>query len=50
MNGVFVSNKYERNALKKVYPSRKWAKKVDSMSDDQVFSIYMRLKAKNHRI
>lgn len=35
----------ERAALKAVYPGRKWARKVDGMSDSQVQAIYLRLKS-----
>lgn len=34
----------ERNELKKAYPSKKWAEKVDKMKDDQVVAIYARLR------
>lgn len=34
----------EREALKKVYRSRKWWNKVNKMSDEQVAAIYLRLK------
>lgn len=37
----------ERQILKKVYPtSTKWAKRIDKMSDSQIFAILMRFKAK----
>ena len=37
----------ERQKLKKAYPtSTRWAKRVDKMSDAQVFAVLMRLKAK----
>lgn len=35
----------KREVLKRVYPSNKWARKVDHMSDDQVTAVYLRLKA-----
>lgn len=38
-----ASNK-EREALKKAYPSKKWAEKVNKMSDAQVIAVYMRLR------
>lgn len=34
-----------RASLKTVYPSSKWARKVDRMTDDQVVAIYRRLQA-----
>lgn len=37
----------EREALKKAYDSKDWAKRVDKMRDDQVHAIYMRLKNQN---
>lgn len=38
-------NSREREAVKTVYPSQKWSRKVDLMNDDQVIAIYKRLKA-----
>lgn len=35
----------ERAALKKVYPTRKWAMKVNRMSDDEVITIILRLES-----
>lgn len=35
----------ERELLKKAYPSKKWAAKVDKMSDSQVAAVYLRLKS-----
>lgn len=37
----------KREALKKVYPTAKWAKKVNLMSPDQVTAVYLRLKNQN---
>lgn len=37
----------EREQLKKVYPSSKWAQKVDKMSESQLVAVYMRLKQQN---
>jgi hypothetical protein len=34
----------EREYVKAVYPNAAWSKKVDSMADDQVIAIYLRLK------
>lgn len=34
-----------RELLKQAYPSPKWAKKVDKMSESQVVAVLMRLKA-----
>ena len=34
-----------REELKRVYPSKKWAAKVDKMTESQVVAVYMRLKA-----
>lgn len=41
-----VSNQ-ERELLKKMYPSKDWARKVDKMSSSQVAAIFMRLRAQN---
>ena len=35
----------EREELKKVYSSKKWAEKVDRMRPDQVTAIYIRLRS-----
>lgn len=35
----------KREALKSAYPGKKWADKVDDMSDDQVIATYLRLKS-----
>lgn len=35
----------EREALKSVYNSDTWAKKVNKMSDSQVIAVYLRLKS-----
>lgn len=35
----------ERKLLKDAYPSKKWAAKVDKMSDSQVIAVLMRLKS-----
>lgn len=35
----------ERELLKRAYPSKKWAEKVDKMADSQVIAVLMRLKA-----
>lgn len=37
----------EREALKKAYPSKKWAQQVDKMTESQVVAIYMRLRAQS---
>lgn len=37
----------QREMLKQVYDSKKWAAKVDKMSDSQVFAIFMRLRQQN---
>lgn len=34
----------ERTAVKQAYPSPKWAKRVDKMTDAQLIAVYMRLK------
>lgn len=34
----------KRKAVRQAYPSDKWKKKVDEMTDDQVTAIYIRLK------
>lgn len=42
-----MAGNQEREQLKKVYPSKTWARKVDKMTDDQVVAIYLRLKSQN---
>lgn len=37
----------QRVAIKRVYVSKEWAKKVDGMAADQVTAIYLRLKSEN---
>lgn len=37
----------ERDAVKKAYPSRRWATRVDKMDDQTVYAIFTRLKAQN---
>lgn len=34
----------KKEALKKAYPGKKWADKVNKMSEDQVIATYLRLK------
>lgn len=34
----------QREELKKLYPSKKWAERVDNMPESQVAAIYLRLK------
>ena len=36
-----------REQLKRAYPSKKWADKVNAMREDQVAAVYIRLKAQN---
>jgi hypothetical protein len=36
-----------RDALKSVYPGKKWAKRVDNMTDDQALAIYLNLKSQD---
>jgi hypothetical protein len=38
------ADKY-REELKKAYPSKQWAAKVDAMRPDQVTAIYIRLRS-----
>lgn len=33
-----------REAVKKAYPNRKWATRVDKMTDAQVVAVYFRLQ------
>lgn len=33
-----------REMVKAVYPSKKWAAKVDEMNHDQLIAVYMHLK------
>lgn len=40
-----MASKQERENLKKAYPSKEWARKVDKMSNSQVAAIYLRLKS-----
>lgn len=35
-----------RNLVKAVFPTKKWASKVDAMQDPQVFAIFCKLKNK----
>ena len=35
----------KREALKAVYPSKRWATKVNNMSDNQVIAVYLRFKS-----
>lgn len=37
----------EREAVKAVYKSANWIRKVNAMSDNQVIAIYFRLKKQN---
>lgn len=39
-----MGNNAERELLKKAYPNKQWARRVDNMSDSQVVAVYMRLK------
>lgn len=34
----------QREELKRAYPNKKWAEKVDKMPEDQVVAVYMRLR------
>lgn len=38
---------HKREALKKAYPDKKWADKVDGMTDKQVTDTYSRLKSQD---
>ena len=40
-----MASNQEREALKKAYPSKRWAEKVDRMSEAQITAIYIRLRA-----
>lgn len=40
-----MDDNQKREALKKVYSSKRWADKVDKMSPAQVTAIYLRLQA-----
>lgn len=40
---VIVGHNITREALKKAYPSKKWAEKVNEMTDAQVVAVYFRL-------
>jgi hypothetical protein len=39
--------KQEREMLKKAYPNKKWAEKVDKMTSAQVAAMILRLKQQN---
>lgn len=39
-----MASNHEREQLKKAYPNKKWAEKVNKMSDSQVAAVYLRLK------
>ena len=32
-----------RNAIRHAYPGTRWSERVDSMTDGQVYAVYMRL-------
>jgi hypothetical protein len=34
----------KRNEIKQVYKSKKWAERVEAMSEEQVLAVYLRLK------
>lgn len=35
----------KREELKKAYPNKRWADKVDKMPEDQVVAVYLRWKS-----
>jgi hypothetical protein len=39
-----MGNNSDRLLLKSAYPNKKWAAKVDKMSDNQVVAVVLRLK------
>lgn len=39
-----MGNNQDRDQLKRAYPSKKWADKVDKMSDSQVVAVILRLR------
>lgn len=42
-----MASRQQRELLKKAYPGKKWAKKVEKMTEAQVVAVYMRLKQQN---
>lgn len=42
-----MATRAEREMLKTAYPSKKWADKVDKMSDSQVIAVLRRLQSQN---
>lgn len=40
-----MAGNQERELLKKAYPNKRWAEKVDKMSAEQVVAVYLRLKS-----
>jgi len=42
-----MASNAEREMLKKAYPSKQWAEKVNNMTKAQVAAIYLRLKMQN---
>lgn len=39
-----MGNNQDREQLKRAYPNKKWADKVDKMSDSQVVAVVLRLR------
>jgi hypothetical protein len=38
------TNSREREMVKQAYPSKNWTRKVNEMSDTQVYAIYLRFR------
>lgn len=35
---------YEKDAVKRVYPNKQWAMRVNAMEEDQIIAIFYRLR------
>lgn len=42
-----MTTEQKREAIRAAYPGRKWAQKVNAMTEDQVVAVYLRLKQQN---
>jgi hypothetical protein len=47
LGGDGMATRAEREMLKNAYPNKKWADKVDKMSDSQVIAVFRRLQSQN---
>lgn len=42
-----MNDNQTKDAIKKVYPTASWAKKVDQMRPDQATAVYIRLRSQS---